>query len=49
METLSLWEYIRPYVGKKSFAMLDFKDPNPFLQQWKQHIKGMLGLRNNDA
>lgn len=49
METLSLWEYIRPYVGKKSFAMLDFKDPIPFLQQWKQHIKGMLGLRNNDA
>lgn len=49
METLSLWEYIRPYVGKKSFAMLDFKDPNPFLQQWKQHIKGMLGLRNAEA
>lgn len=49
METLSLWEYLRPYVGKKSFAMLDFTDPNPFIQQWKQHIKGMLGSRSAET
>lgn len=48
METLTLWEYIRPYIGKKSFAMLDFKDPKPFLQQWKQHIGTMLKGRTNE-
>jgi D-aspartate ligase len=42
METLSLWDYARPYLGVKTFAVLDFKDPKPFCQQWKQHIGAML-------
>jgi D-aspartate ligase len=49
MEDLSLGEYIRPYVGRKSFAVFDFKDPKPFWCQWRQHLKGMLGLRNAEA
>lgn len=45
METVTLWDYIRPYLGAKTFAVLDFKDPKPFCQQWKQHIKAMFKSR----
>jgi len=42
METLSFWDYVRPYLGKKSLAILDLKDMRPFYEQWRQHITNML-------
>jgi D-aspartate ligase len=41
MEKLSLKEYLTPYLRKKTFAVLDLKDPRPFYEQWKQHIGNM--------
>ncbi|HBL24121.1 MAG TPA: hypothetical protein DDZ40_08395 [Deltaproteobacteria bacterium] len=42
METLSFWDYARPYLGKKSLAILDLKDMRPFYEQWRQHGTNML-------
>lgn len=41
LERISLWDYIRPYLGKKTLAILDVKDPRPFYEQWKQHLINM--------
>jgi len=42
METLSLWDYVRPYLGRKYFAIFDPRDPSPFYHQWKQHMGNAL-------
>jgi D-aspartate ligase len=47
METMSLWDYVRPYLGAKTFAVLDFMDPKPFYKQWKQHMGTMLKGRTS--
>lgn len=44
-ETLSLWDYVRPYLGRKYFAIFDRRDPRPFYYQWKEHIGNMLRRR----
>ncbi|MCE5284221.1 MAG: hypothetical protein LLG93_19230, partial [Deltaproteobacteria bacterium] len=47
MESLSLWDYVRPYLGRKSFAIFDLKDPRPFFEQWKRHMGNMIRKRRN--
>jgi predicted ATP-grasp superfamily ATP-dependent carboligase len=42
MENLSLWDYLRPYLGRKSFAIFDPRDPGPFYHQWKEHAGNVL-------
>jgi predicted ATP-grasp superfamily ATP-dependent carboligase len=41
LEDITFRDYIHPYLRKKVFAVLNFKDPLPFCQQWKQHIFNM--------
>jgi predicted ATP-grasp superfamily ATP-dependent carboligase len=45
MENLSLWDYLRPYLGRKSFAIFDPRDPGPFYHQWKEHMGNVLKRR----
>ncbi len=45
MESLSLWDYVRPYLGRKSFAIFDLKDPRPFFEQWREHADNLLRRR----
>ncbi len=45
MENLSLWDYLRPYLGRKSFAIFDSRDPGPFYHQWKEHMGNVLKRR----
>lgn len=40
-EDLDFREYVTPYLRKKVFAVLSFKDPLPFFHQWKQHLLNM--------
>ena len=47
MEEISLRAYLAPYLNKKVFAVLNFKDPKPFYHQWKQHIRNMLRMRRD--
>ncbi len=42
MEKCSLWQYARPYLGRKSFAILDFSDPLPFFHQLKEHAGNLI-------
>jgi predicted ATP-grasp superfamily ATP-dependent carboligase len=42
MENLSLWDYVRPYLGRKSFAIFDPRDPGPFYHQWREHAGNVL-------
>jgi D-aspartate ligase len=42
LETFSLWDYVRPYLGRKYFAIFDLKDPRPFYYQWKEHMGNLL-------
>jgi len=46
MEDITMKEYIAPYIRKKVFAVLNLEDPQPFYQQWKQHVGNMLKMRN---
>ncbi len=50
-ESFSLWDYIRPYLGKKTLAILDVKDPRPFYEQWKSHLGNMVSkiLKNRHS
>jgi predicted ATP-grasp superfamily ATP-dependent carboligase len=45
MESLSLWDYVRPYLGRKSFAIFDLKDPRPFFEQLREHADNLLRRR----
>lgn len=47
LESFSLWEYIRPYVGRKTLAILDMKDPRPFYEQWRIHLGNMIDKVKN--
>ena len=47
MEDLTMEEYIAPYLRKKVFAVLNLEDPQPFYQQWKQHVGNMIKMRNS--
>jgi predicted ATP-grasp superfamily ATP-dependent carboligase len=42
MEDFSVFEYLKPYLKKKAFAIFDFRDPLPFFQQWRLHIGNMI-------
>jgi D-aspartate ligase len=48
LEHISLWGYIRPYLGRKTLAILDMKDPRPFYEQWKQHLINMIRKIRSD-
>jgi D-aspartate ligase len=45
LETFTIWDYIRPYLGRKSFAIFDYKDPRPFYEQIKEHADNVLKRR----
>lgn len=45
LEAFSFWDYIRPYLGRKSFAIFDYKDPRPFYEQLKEHADNALKRR----
>jgi predicted ATP-grasp superfamily ATP-dependent carboligase len=45
LESLSLWDYLRPYLGRKYFAIFDPRDPGPFYHQWKEHMGNVLKRR----
>jgi predicted ATP-grasp superfamily ATP-dependent carboligase len=45
MEGLSIREYLRPYLGRMSFAIFDPRDPRPFFEEWREHIRNMLRRR----
>jgi predicted ATP-grasp superfamily ATP-dependent carboligase len=47
LEDNTFRDYIHPYLRKKVFAVLNFKDPLPFCQQWKQHIFNMIKKVSN--
>ena len=47
MEKFSPWQYVRPYLGRKSLAILDLKDPLPFLHQLKEHADNLIRRRLN--
>lgn len=42
MESLSIGDYLRPYLGKKTLAIFDIRDPRPFYEQWKQHLTNVV-------
>ncbi len=42
LEDLSLRDYVRPYLGKKCFAIFDPRDCRPFFEQWKQHAGNVI-------
>lgn len=46
LEDLSLRDYVRPYLGKKCFAIFDPRDFRPFLEQWKQHASNAIRRRS---
>jgi predicted ATP-grasp superfamily ATP-dependent carboligase len=45
MERLSIREYLRPYLGRMSFAIFDPRDPRPFFEEWREHVGNMLKRR----
>jgi len=45
VERLSPWEYLRPYLGRMSFAIFDPRDPRPFFEEWREHVGNMLRRR----
>ncbi len=45
VERFSPWEYLRPYLGRTSFAIFDPRDPRPFLEEWREHAGNMLRRR----
>jgi predicted ATP-grasp superfamily ATP-dependent carboligase len=49
MEEFGLLEYASPYFSKKSYAVLNWRDPLPFYYQWKQHLGEMLKMRKRMA
>jgi D-aspartate ligase len=45
VESISPWQYVRPYLGNKSLAIFDLKDPIPFLRQIKEHADNAIRRR----
>jgi len=45
MEGFSIREYLRPYLGRTSFAIFDPWDPRPFFEEWREHVGNMLRRR----